>query len=234
MPRFFLTPDDIAAIEVRGVGSVCRDLRNGFYRGAVGGGARPWRVLSEAYEKQTGITPGALHRDRKEEGADLTAPEQLASYAVKFWSFVDRSAGPNACHPWMGNLDTCGYGRFHIGGKKVGAHRIALNLATGADIERGVVRHSCDFPACCNPLHLSVGTQSDNMADRSLRNRTATGERNGRCKLLEETVILIKQDLAAGGRISDVARTHQASFHSVREIARNKTWKHLAEPAATT
>jgi DNA-binding NarL/FixJ family response regulator len=37
------------------------------------------------------------------------------------------------------------------------------------------VRHACDNPACCNPLHLLAGTQTDNIADMMTRNRRVQG-----------------------------------------------------------
>lgn len=34
-----------------------------------------------------------------------------------------------------------------------------------------VVRHSCDNPSCCNPLHLLVGSQQENIQDAYDRKR---------------------------------------------------------------
>ena len=39
-----------------------------------------------------------------------------------------------------------------------------------------VVRHACDNPPCCNPLHLLGGTHADNVADKVRRGRVPRGE----------------------------------------------------------
>jgi HNH endonuclease len=51
-------------------------------------------------------------------------------------------------------------------------HRFALILEHGAGLLPTtaphlwfVVCHRCDFPPCCNPAHLWVGTQGDNVRD---------------------------------------------------------------------
>jgi hypothetical protein len=45
----------------------------------------------------------------------------------RFWKQVDQSGGPDACHPWTGELDLDGYGRSEIKLCATDrAHRIAL------------------------------------------------------------------------------------------------------------
>jgi hypothetical protein len=86
-----------------------------------------------------------------------------------FWDRVDRRSDAE-CWPWLGSSDRDGYGLVTVRKPKRrrGAHRVALALSLGVDVDelRGcVVRHSCDNPPCCNPAHLSSGTQADNMSD---------------------------------------------------------------------
>ena len=103
------------------------------------------------------------------------------AWVKRFWALVDRR-GPDECWPWTRGLDKDGYGKFTIkeDGEKqrhVRAHRTALTLKLGRP-PVGVTRHSCDNPICCNPNHLSEGTQLENRADAVARDRTAKGDRS--------------------------------------------------------
>lgn len=77
------------------------------------------------------------------------------------------------CLLWVGEKNGHGYGRLSMwrggGRRRYLAHRLAHFRATG-ELPR-VVRHACDTPACCNPSHLSGGTQTDNMRDALSRGR---------------------------------------------------------------
>ena len=47
-----------------------------------------------------------------------------------------------------------------------------------------VVMHTCDNPACCNPLHLRLGTTADNVADKWAKGR-GKGGRAARLVVIE-------------------------------------------------
>jgi HNH endonuclease len=57
----------------------------------------------------------------------------------------------------------------------VSTHRLAWELANGPIPEGMHVLHRCDTPACCNPDHLFLGTQTDNMADKTRKGRARNG-----------------------------------------------------------
>lgn len=90
----------------------------------------------------------------------------------RFWSYVDQSGGPDACWPWMRSVDRQGYGRQVVDGHGWGAHRIAWTLTRGPIPDGLVTCHHCDNPPCCNPAHLFVGTQRENLADMKRKGRS--------------------------------------------------------------
>jgi DNA-binding transcriptional regulator YiaG len=99
--------------------------------------------------------------------------------AERVWSRIDNSAGPEACWPWIGPDNGSGRGRLSIGGRMRYAYRVAWEIVNG-DIPVGMCAcHRCDNPICCNPAHIFVGTQRDNMADAAEKGRTRNRPRFG-------------------------------------------------------
>jgi len=91
----------------------------------------------------------------------------------RFWRTVDITAGPDQCWPWMGALNSGGYGEFT---KRVGssrsphsqvyrwrAHRVAYELAIGPIPDGLVIDHLCRVRNCVNPSHLEPVTQRVNV-----------------------------------------------------------------------
>lgn len=90
---------------------------------------------------------------------------------ARFWSKVDRSAGPTACWPWAGTPNSGGYGQFTVKRdskfRDLVAHRWLMEQILGRQLDprRGAedACHYCNNPICCNPLHLYVDSRSGNM-----------------------------------------------------------------------
>lgn len=93
-------------------------------------------------------------------------------FAERFWEKVDRRS-PDECWPWLGRARTSfGYGAFAIGRDRANrAHRIAWELTNGPVPVGLSALHRCDNPPCCNPAHLFLGTQADNIADMVAKGR---------------------------------------------------------------
>lgn len=74
--------------------------------------------------------------------------------------------GKDECWPFTGGLTLQKYGHINYNHKQFYAHRIAYEIFIGSFDNSLFVLHKCDNPPCCNPYHLFLGTQKDNMIDR--------------------------------------------------------------------
>ena len=144
----------------------------------------------------------------------------------------------NGC--WIyGGASYNGYGMIHFEGRQTYAHRLAWQIFRGPipkhDSHRGtmVVAHRCDQPRCCNPEHLFVGSQADNVADMHAKGRGPTKEQLrtfGNARLSVDEVLLIRRlydesDLSEEkiGAMFGIEQT------TVSAIGRRKTWSRLPE-----
>lgn len=109
-------------------------------------------------------------------------------------------------------------------------HRIMHELYCGPIPPGYVVMHSCDNPVCCNPSHLSMGTQADNMADRDRKGRTRIKQQRnqGNCKLTELQVIGVMARLLTGReRQKHIAADMGVSSSVICDIWKGNAWAHL-------
>lgn len=140
---------------------------------------------------------------------------------LDFWSLVDRT-DKDGCWPWIGGIDTNGYGFFEQDGKHIIAHRRAYELTNGT-IPLGIgyhgteIRHECDNPPCCRPSHLVPGTHMDNMIDMVSRGRSVL-------KLTEVQVREIRED---DRPYAEISRDYGISRPTISNIKYRTTWKHV-------
>lgn len=149
-----------------------------------------------------------------------------------FWAAVDRSS---SCWPWMHCRTLDGYGRVRALGEER-AHRVAWIVANGRGVPPGMfVLHRCDNPPCCNPDHLFLGTQLDNIVDRVVKGRSGgganIGESNPNSKLQAAQVIEMRSLYKAGETKLQLARRFGISRPTVSLIILRRRWGHVPDTA---
>jgi hypothetical protein len=174
---------------------------------------------------------------------------KAAHYTVnapnRFWSFVDKGSGPDACWTWEGARTDRGYGFFTMwrDGRRVqnSAHRFAYEFSVGPVPPEMFVCHTCDNPHCVNPSHLFLGTPADNTHDALNKGRMASGvtsgahlhpelyrgENNSQAKLKDADVRNIRKLARSGIFASALAKMYGVSATTARDIIRRTTWKHI-------
>lgn len=139
----------------------------------------------------------------------------------------DKAALQDDCLLWTVAADKDGYGAFQLNRTTTcRAHRVAFVLANKR-LPDGLVRHTCDKPACVNPEHLVDGTPKQNTQDMIARGRrpSTAGEKNANAKLTAEDVRQIREQHAAGG-ISQAAlgRKYKVDPSLINHIVRGRHW----------
>ena len=169
-----------------------------------------------------------------------TLPSLRQQDIARFHSKV-RQASPDSCWEWAAARFKSGYGQFFVGGLSVPASRIAYLIHYGNDPGELFVLHSCDNPPCCNPCHLSLGTNDQNMAEKIERSRQskgqkhvdamsptrARGERVNTAKLSAEQVKEIRKRRQNGESLKDLSDAFGVTKTLVSMIALGKVWKHV-------
>lgn len=108
-----------------------------------------------------------------------------------------------------------GYRQIRINGVKQYAHRLAVGAVKG-----DIVMHLCDNPACCNPEHLRIGTQKENVRDMFNKGRS------NRQKLSDEIAMSILKDSRQN---RDIAVEYGASEQLICDIRKGRAYVHLQQ-----
>jgi len=180
----------------------------------------------------------------------LTIPPLTAQDRARFWQKVCRDK-PDECWNWLASQQPGGYGQFWLRDKMLRAHRVAWTIERGPIPEWASVLHRCDNVRCCNSRHLFLGTQKENLRDRTQKGRIRAperlepayvrdprwqcgqadfvrGELNGRAKLTAPQVRAIRAEYACGTTTEqDIALRYAVTPGQIDRIINRKSWSHL-------
>lgn len=129
---------------------------------------------------------------------------------------------PNSgCWLWTGARQRDGYGVLKVDRKNVAAHRFSWERENGPIPANLCALHKCDTPSCVNPAHLFLGTRGDNARDKAAKGRCHNnrGERNGRSKLTDAQVEVIRERLAIGQTQYRIAADYGVAQCTISDIA---------------
>jgi Autographiviridae endonuclease len=158
---------------------------------------------------------------------------QLAALQRRFFANVDTSGGLWECWLWTASRTNRDYGQIGVQNRQGLAHRVVYELYHGPIPDGMCVMHVvCDNPQCCNPTHLKLGTQAENMADKVAKGRQQRGENVPTAKLTVAKVLDIRRRMVAGERRRDIARTIGISENTVSDIKTGRSWAWLPDDDA--
>lgn len=166
---------------------------------------------------------------------DISYYQRNKPLNIKFWEKVEMTS-INDCWMWKASKNKKGYGNFYVSignskDKHILAHRMAYILWNHLnEIPDGLqVLHRCDNPSCCNPAHLFLGTNQDNMNDMMQKGRRGdkSGEHNSQAKLTSEDVFLMRNMRKMGMTYEKIAIEFGLHLSTVADICNGKSWKHL-------
>lgn len=145
----------------------------------------------------------------------------------KLWSKIDIGL-ENECWMWKGCQSTAGYGVIRINYILKYAHRLAWELHNEKSIPPKIsVCHSCDNPPCCNPDHLFLGSQADNMRDAKNKGRMPHGVLHHGTDLTEKDIRKIRYLGQTDIPHQEIGDYFSISRMSVNDIIHKRTWGHI-------
>lgn len=154
--------------------------------------------------------------------------------ADRFWPRVNKT---DTCWLWTGATSS-GYGVIGIGGHDGGwayAHRLSWEWTNGPIPAGMYVLHRCDVPRCCNPDHLFIGTQADNIRDMVIKRRgwrqqpgnAPKGEQHPMARLTEGNVRALRARWHVGESFASLAQAFGITTTHARRIALGEAWRHV-------
>ncbi len=152
--------------------------------------------------------------------------------AERFWDYVDKGEGADACWEWAKAIMRTGYGCVRSKNVTLACHRVAWELTNGVITDPDVcVLHRCDNRKCVRPDHLFIGTRADNVRDMHEKGRGAgqfaRGDAHPRSKVTTGQVLQIRARREAGETMPAIAKDYGISPENVSGITNGHHWTHV-------
>lgn len=143
------------------------------------------------------------------------------------------------CIVYSGYRSRDGYGKLNRKGRVQFVHRYVYGGFFGEVPDGMKVLHRCDNPPCCNPQHLFIGTQRDNIVDMLKKGRGrwpgkrgrigCVGERNPKSKLTIQDVAWIRRYYSPKYHSpygsARLAERFGVNRGTILMVAQGKTWR---------
>lgn len=156
--------------------------------------------------------------------------EEFCSDKCKILANID--IDESGCWNWKRSKDKNGYGYIKRKGVRTQkAHRAAYEIFNGSINDGLLVCHKCDNPSCVNPDHLFLGSDVDNVKDRTVKGRGVRGSMHHLAKFTDEQVLIILQSNETPVMLAETFSVHRNDIYN---ILNNKTWKHIQRPHPKT
>jgi hypothetical protein len=135
----------------------------------------------------------------------------------------------SGCWLWCRGGFRNGYGSIRVDGAAKLAHRVSFAAFRNAgEFPELRVLHRCDVRRCCNPEHLFLGTDADNIHDMVTKGRHSFGERCGKSILTASIVREIRHLSAGGMSYGSIAKHFGVSRSCVAFVLQGRTWRHVS------
>lgn len=184
-------------------------------------------ALTYAQSKSRLMQPHYCSKECRDLAWASRAKERLAG---RFWPKVMKHDSVVECWPWTGRRDHNGYGRFDWERRPQLAHRLSFELSIGPVPDCMCVCHSCDNPQCCNPWHLWLGDDKDNMADMAKKGRASRNGKDRHGDTHPSSIINSSDAIAiycSDENVKTLAERYGITPQAIYLIKKGKNWRHV-------
>jgi hypothetical protein len=188
-----------------------------------------------------------LHYDRwRKYGDPLHARKLIGDDEAALEANIDRSGGPDACHPWTGRQGNDGYGWAKKDGRPKLAHIAAWEFKNGPRPKGSELDHECHNQAirddrclpgkcphrlCCNLRHIVLRASK---SEHAAATPGVAKRRHGRLGKLTEAQVRELRELlkdAKGYQLDEIGERYGIRRSQAYRIKRGHAWRWLPDVA---